>query len=222
MMRRMRDLVLYTYWRSSSAFRVRIALGAKKLPHRSVAVNLLHDENLGAEHIARSPLGHVPCLVVDGVPFVESVAIVELLEELYPDPPFFPADPFARARVRALVELVNSGIQPLQNLDVLRHLSEDVAVRTTWSRHFVVRGLTAFEAQMKANEAAGVKGAFAYGDTLTAVDAFLVPMIYNARRFEVDLTPFPRILRATDAALQHEAVIAALPENQADAVVPKV
>ena len=119
----MTELVLYTYWRSSSAYRVRLALAAKGLAYRSVAVNLLAGAQRSAEHVARSPMGYLPCLEVNGEAFVESVAIIELLEELYPEPPLLPRDPEARARVRALVQVVNAGTQPLQNLTVLEKLS---------------------------------------------------------------------------------------------------
>ncbi len=216
----MRDLILYTYWRSSSAFRVRIALAAKGLAYRSVPVNLLVGEQTQAEHTARSPMGYVPCLVVKGKPFVESVAILELLEELYPDPPLFPKEPFARAHVRALVEVINAGTQPLQNLSVLRHLSPEAEVRAAWSKHFVEKGLGAFEALMDRNAADGVRGPFAYGETLGAADALLVPMVYNARRFGIDPAAYPRLAAANEAALATEAVRAALPENQPDAVPP--
>jgi maleylacetoacetate isomerase len=218
----MRDIVLYTYWRSSSAFRVRFALAIKNVAYRSVAVNLLQGEQSSAEHTARSPMAYVPCLLVDGKTFVESVAIVELLEDLFPEPPLYPRDPFARARVRALVELINAGTQPLQNLNVLRHLSADHDVRVAWSKHFIARGFAAFEAMMALHEGEGTRGRYAFGDTLTAADAFLVPMVYNAKRFGTDLAPYPRLVRAHEAALATDAAKAALPENQPDAIPAKV
>src|SRR4051812_40915815 len=142
----MRELVLYTYWRSSSAFRVRIALAAKGVAHRTVPVNLLLGENAQAEHTARSPFGYVPCLLVDGKPYIESVAIIELLDELFPEPPLYPKDPFARARVRSLVEVINAGTQPLQNLYVLTHLTQDKEARIAWAQHYIARGFAAYEA----------------------------------------------------------------------------
>lgn len=216
----MRDLVLYTYWRSSSAFRVRFALAVKGLAYRSVAVNLLGGEQLEPAHTARSPMGYVPCLTIDGRPFVESVAILELLEELAPAPALLPPDPYARADVRALVEIINAGTQPLQNLSVLKHLSAEATTRVAWSRHFITKGFAAFEALMARHAERGVAGRFAYGDTLTAADVFLVPMLYNARRFDVDLAPYPRLAAAGEAALATDAARAALPENQPDAVPP--
>src|SRR4051812_34596631 len=112
-------LTLSTYWRSSCSYRVRIALGYKKLAHEQIFVNLLDGEQKTPEHLARNPIGHVPTLTIDGVTYTESVAIIELLEELYPEPALLPSTPHERARVRALVQTINAGIQPLQNLIVL-------------------------------------------------------------------------------------------------------
>jgi len=208
---------LYTYWRSSCSYRVRIALGVKGVAHRSVPVNLLRREQTQAEHVARSPLGFVPALVVDGRVLVESVAIVELLEELHPEPALYPRDPLDRADVRALVEVVNAGTQPLQNLVVLDRVSADKAARDAWSQHFIARGLGGLERLMERNEARGVRGPYAYGASLTAADVFLVPQVYNARRFGVDLSAFPRVAAADAAARALEAVAAAAPEKQPDA-----
>jgi maleylpyruvate isomerase len=211
-----RELVLYAYWRSSASYRVRLALAAKNLPYRVVAVNILADEQNTDPHLARSPTGYVPSLVVDGVPFFESVAILELIDELYPEPPLYPREPFARARVRALVELVNSGIQPLQNLNVTQRLPGDTESRNDWVRHFVVKGLTALERAIAANEAAGIMGRFAYGDSLTAADLMVIPQLGHARRFNVDLTPFSRLIRADASARATPGFDAASPERQPD------
>jgi maleylpyruvate isomerase len=160
----------------------------------------------------------VPCLEVDGEPFVESVAIIELLEELHPEPPLLPRAPRDRARVRALVEVVNAGTQPLQNLTVIHRLSPDPEVRKEWMRHFMARGLAAFEELMKANEERGVKGRFAYGDAFGIADCFLLPQVYGARRFAVDLSGLPRVSAAAAAIAETAAGKAAAPEAQADAV----
>jgi maleylpyruvate isomerase len=217
----MSDLVLYTYWRSSSAYRVRLALAAKGLAYRSVAVNLVAGAQKEESHVARSPMGVVPCLEVQGKTFVESVAILELIEELHPTPPLLPRDPFARARVRALVEVINSGTQPLQNLHVLERLSPEASVRKPWIQHFIARGLGAFEAMMATNAREGLTPAnakYSYGDALTLADCYLLPQIYNARRYQVDLTPFPRVAAASDAVAATDAARAAAPEAQPDAV----
>jgi len=213
----MPPLLLYTYWRSSSSYRVRFALAVKKLAYQSVPVNLREGEQRREEHRERSPTGYVPCLFIDGRPVVESVAIVELLDELFPDPPLYPRDPWARARVRSLVEVINSGTQPLQNLVVLDRLAPDPGVRKDWAKHFNTLGLASFERLMAFHEKEGVEGRFAYGDTLTAADLFLVPQMYSAQRFGVDLTPFPRAVAAAEAALSTDAAQAAIPERQPDA-----
>lgn len=212
----MRELVLYNYWRSSSSHRVRIALELKGLPYEYVAVDLLRGDHSTEQHLARSPTGFVPCLVVDGVPYVESVAIVELLDEWFPSPRLYPGSPHDRARVRALVEIVNSGTQPFQNRHVLLHLSQDATAQKEWAAHFVARGLESFQRAMEANARDGVAGTYAYGNEPTAADAFLVPQVIAARRFGVDLARFPRVVAAFDAASALEAVKRAAPERQPD------
>jgi maleylacetoacetate isomerase len=196
---------------------VRIALGLKGLAYDHVAVDLLKGEQTSDVHKARSPAGYVPCLEIDGVAYVESVAIVELLEERFPDPPLYPRDAHRRARVRALVEMVNAGIQPLQNRHVLMHLSADTAAHKAWVKHFIERGFEGIERAMQDNAREGVDGRYAYGDTPTAADAFFVPQVFAAKRFGADLTRFPRIVRAFDAAMLLDPVKAAAPENQPDA-----
>jgi maleylacetoacetate isomerase len=214
-------LTLSTYWRSSCSFRVRIALGYKGLAYEPVFVNILQGEQKTSEYLAKNPIGHVPTLTVDGVPFVESVAIMELLEELYPEPALLPSKPQDRARVRALAETINAGIQPLQNTSVLNYLGEDQEKRLAWLRHWLSRGLTAFEALMATAEKNDVTGPFAFGKTLSMADCCLVPQVYAARRFGVDLAPFPRIVRAEAAAMELPFVAAAKPEAQADAQTAK-
>ncbi len=207
-------LVLSTYWRSSCSYRVRIALGYKELAYESSFVNLLEGEQKKPENLAKNPIGHVPSLAIDGVTYVESVAIMELLEERYPEPALLPKSPHDRARVRALVQTINAGIQPLQNLIVLDRVGgSDQAKRSDWMKYFITRGLGAFEAQ------ASESGPFAYGKAFTMADVCLVPQIYAARRVGVDLAPFPRIVRAEAAASELPFVAAAKPEAQADAKV---
>jgi len=214
----MTELTLYSYWRSSSSHRVRIALALKGLDYRYVAVNLLADEQSSDAHRARSPMGYVPSLVLDGVSYVESVAIVELLDERFPSPPLYPKDAHARARVRALVEIVNSGIQPLQNRHVTQYLSTDPEVQKRWLQHFVSRGMEGLERALDDAEREGVRGPYAYGDTPGAADVFLVPQVVSARRFQVDLAPFPRVSRAYEEAMKLDAFQRAAPERQPDAV----
>jgi maleylacetoacetate isomerase len=214
----MPELTLYNYWRSSSSHRVRIALALKGLDYRYVAVNLLTDEQSSEQHKARSPTGYVPCLVVDGVAYVESVAILELLDERFPSPRLYPEDAHGRARVRALVEIVGSGIQPLQNRHVTQFLSPDTEVQHRWLQHFVTRGLAALEGAMESHEREGEHGRYAYGDAVTAADAFLVPQVVSAQRFKIDLAPFARVSRAFEEAMKLDAFLRAAPERQPDAV----
>jgi maleylacetoacetate isomerase len=208
----MAKLVLSTYWRSSCSYRVRIALAYKKLAYESAFVNLLEGEQKKPEHLAKNPIGHVPTLAIDGVTYADSIAIMELLEELYPDPPLLPKAPQDRAKVRALVQTIAAGIQPLQNLIVLDRVGgKDQDKRNDWMKFWISRGLAAFEAQ------ASETGPFAFGEAFTMADACLLPQLYASRRVGVDLTPFPRILRAEAAASDLPFVAAARPEAQGDA-----
>jgi maleylpyruvate isomerase len=214
----MPQLTLYSYWRSSSSHRVRIALALKGLAYDYVAVDLLKGEQSSDAHKARSPAGYVPCLVLDGVAYVESVAIIEMIDERYPSPRLYPEDSHGKARVRALVEIVNSGIQPLQNRHVSLFVSPDVEVQKKWLIHFVSRGLAGLEAAIEDGEREGVRGPFARGDAPTAADVFLVPQVFSATRFGVDVAAYPRITRAYEAAMALEPFRAAAPERQPDAV----
>jgi maleylacetoacetate isomerase len=209
--------LLYSQWSSSCSYRVRFALHLKGIAYQTCAVALGAGEQHTTAHRARSPMATVPCLVLDGVPFIESVAIVELLDDLVAAPRLYPRDPFDRARVRALVEIINAGTQPLQNRSVRERHSEEPAAQDGWSRHFIRRGLAAFEHLMASHAARGVAGRYAYGDTLTAADVFLVPQVYNAQQLDLDLTGFPRVVAASTAAAGSPAARAAAPEQQPDA-----
>jgi maleylpyruvate isomerase len=208
-------VVLYGYFRSSSSYRVRLALAAKGVSYESIAVNLLQGEQKGDAHGRRSPTGYVPCLEVSGKRFVESVAIIELLDDLFPTPLLYPKNPFDRARVRAMVEVVNSGIQPLQNLAVLARVSSEGPVRKEWAAHFNARGIAALGRMV---DEAGSEGPFCYGSGLTAADVFLVPQLYSAHRFGVDVAAWPRLLAAEAATLALPGMADAAPERQPDAV----
>jgi len=209
--------ILYTYWRSSCSYRVRIALNAKRIAYTPVFVNIVKGEQNTEAFRAKNPMGYVPCLVVEDEPIFESVAICEYLEERFPEVPLLPKDPIGRTRVRSLMELINAGVQPLQNLNVLdRVASDDQEKRKQWAAHFNAKGLLAFEGAMNAFAQKGVKGKFAYGDSFTLADAFLVPQVYSAKRFGVDLSKMPRVSAAYEAALATEWVPPAIPENQPD------
>jgi maleylacetoacetate isomerase len=216
----MPQLTLYTYWRSSASHRVRIALGYKGLDYDPVYVNLLAGEQRRDEYREVNPIGYLPCLVVDGVKYVESTAILELLEDLYPEPPLLPRRPEDRARVRALVQIVNSGIQPLQNLVVLERIGEDKERRLEWLRHFITRGLAAWEAlSARFAREHDLAGPFAYGSALTSADVLLIPQLYAARRFGIDLSAYPIIQRVDEATRDLPFVKAAHPDAQPDATL---
>lgn len=207
--------ILYQFWRSSASWRVRWALAIKGVPFTSVPVDILHGEQLTDEHRARNPMTHVPALFIDGHWLAESVSILEYLEETRPSTPLYPKDHFARARVRQLVEMVNSGIQPLQNVVVQARHSPDPEEQKVFARFFNERGLAAAEALLGtiADEIPG-EGGFAVGGALTAADVFLVPQIATGRRFGVDLSRFPRLLAVESAAMANEHAAGALPEKQ--------
>jgi maleylpyruvate isomerase len=209
-------VILYDYWRSSSAWRVRVALHWKGIPFERRVVNLIKDG--GEQHAgafeAMNPSRQVPVLVTDdGRPIAQSMAIIGYLEERFPNPPLLPADAWLRARARQLAEMVNSGTQPLQNLTVLDRVQAGGLDRNEWARHFIARGLAALEAA--AQETAG---AFLIGDAVSLADAYLIPQLYNARRFNVDLAPIPTLVRIEAACAALPAFAAAHPDAQSDAV----
>jgi maleylpyruvate isomerase len=209
---------LYSYWRSSSSWRVRIALAWKQLAYDYVAVDLLGaGEQHSERHRALNPLAQVPVLELDdGRRLTQSMAIIEYLEEAHPSPPLLPRDAYQRARARSLAELVNSGVQPLQNLSVLKHVKRALGQdEQAWGRHFVERGLRALEA-----EAQSGAGRFLVGESPTIADVFLVPQMLGARRFGVDLALLPTLVRIERECVQLPAFIAAAPESQPDATSP--
>lgn len=217
-------MIFYDYWRSSSAWRVRIALHLKGIAFERRAVNLLGDGQRDPEFRALNPLGQVPVLVVPPeaagarpVVLAQSMAILGYLDEQFPAPPLLPAaSAWQRARARQLAETINSGIQPLQNLALLHFLRDaGFAEPNRVPREFNARGLAAVETL--ATETAG---AFLVGDAPTLADLYLIPQLYTARRFGVDLSPYPTLLRVEEAASALPAFEAARPERQTDAVLP--
>jgi maleylpyruvate isomerase len=206
---------LYGYGLSSASYRVRIAMALKHLPYASVVKNLRSGEHRLSEYLQVNIQGFVPALELDdGVILTQSVAIIEYLDELYPDPPLLPAEPLARARVRAITQAIASDIHPLNNLRVLRYLEDKLALdkerRDAWYRHWVGVGFDALERWLTRDAATG---RFCHGNAPTMADACLVPQVFNARRFAVDMNPFPRI-QAIDAACRElPAFKAAAPES---------
>ncbi|MGZ8998420.1 MAG: maleylacetoacetate isomerase [Allosphingosinicella sp.] len=211
----MPKLILHDYFRSSAAYRVRIALNLKNAPYEAAPVNLLSSEQQKAEYRALNPQGFVPMLEVDGGRLTQSLAIIGWLEATYPEPRLLPADPLAAAHVRAMALVVACDIHPLNNLRVLKRLSAmdvDQEARDQWYRHWVREGFLALEAV-----AAPRSGNFLFGDSVSLADVCLVPQMFNARRFAVELDEFPTLVRADASACALEAFAAAHPERVAPA-----
>lgn len=209
---------LFNYWRSSSSYRVRLALHFKGLPFEYVPVSLISGEQHAIGHRMKSPAGYVPVLEVDengAVAHVtQSVAIFEYLEERYPEKPLLPKSLVARGQVRALAELVNSGIQPFHNLSTLNHLKSLGVDEKKWAAHFIDAGLAALEKQ-----ATPTAGAFLFGDTFTWADCCLLPQLFGARRFGGNVDAFPLLTRIETKCLEQPFVKAARPDAQPDAQV---
>jgi maleylpyruvate isomerase len=211
-------LRLYGYWRSSSSWRVRIALHHKGLEHVNQPVHLVREggEQHREGYAGVNALREVPVLEIEDPRgtrrLTQSMAIIDYLERLVPEPPLLPDDPWLAARARQLAEIVNAGIQPLQNRLVLDRIKSGGGDPAAWARDFISRGLTALEAS-----AAETAGAFLVGDVVTLADVYLVPQLYNARRFDLDLGPYPTLLRAEQACQALAAFTATHPDRQPDA-----
>ena len=195
------DLKLHSFFRSSASFRVRIALEIKGLTYDYLPVHLAKGEQKQPAYTALAADALVPLLEVDGLRLSQSMAIIEYLDETRPQPALLPPDAAGRAKVRALAQSIACEIHPLNNLRVLKYLSNqmkvDEDVKNTWYRHWCRMGLESFERQLAQLSAA----TFCYGDTPTMADCCLVPQIFNARRFDTDLTGLPRTMAAFDACM---------------------
>ncbi|MGH8852864.1 MAG: maleylacetoacetate isomerase [Telluria sp.] len=211
---------LYTYFRSSAAYRVRIALNLKGLAYDAVPVHLLRD---GGQHqldayLAVNPSGLVPALQDDALTLTQSMAIIEYLEEVHPLVPLLPKDAVGRARVRELAQIIACDIHPINNLRVLKYLvkqlGQDEQAKTDWYRHWIIEGFHSLEAHLARNPGTG---SFCHGDTPTIADCYLVPQVFNAKRFDVDLAAYPTIARINDLCVELPAFIAAHPARQEDA-----
>jgi maleylacetoacetate isomerase len=199
---------LFHYWRSSSSWRVRWALEIKNIKYTSQHIDLLSGESEREPHLSRNPMGYVPALEVDGKILIESMAIIEWIEETYPEPSLFPKDSIDRAHVRALAEIINAGIQPVQNLNVLDKYSDDAEKRKEWAQYFIRRGFLAYEKLIKKTS-----GIYSFGDELTMADLFLIPQVYNAKRQNLALHEFPLIEKIFNNALKTDSGKASAPEN---------
>jgi maleylacetoacetate isomerase len=209
-------MILYGYALSSASYRVRIALNLKGLEVATVPVHLRRGEQRQPEFLQLNSQGFVPALRLDdGEVLTQSMAIIEYLDETYPPPPLLPAAPAARARARALCQLIACDVHPLNNLRVLKYLEAQLGLdenaRNAWYRHWIQAGFEALEQSLTRDSS---KGRFCHGDAPGMADVLLVPQVFNARRFSVDLAPYPRIVAIDAACREIPAFAAAAPERQ--------
>jgi maleylacetoacetate isomerase/maleylpyruvate isomerase len=213
---------LYTYFRSSAAYRVRIALNLKGIAYDSIPVHLLQDggQQLLPAYRAVNPSALVPALDDDGAVLTQSLAMLEYLDETRPAVPLLPADALGRARVRALALAIACDAHPLTNLRVLKYLKNTLGLsdeaKQEWYRHWMAEGLAAVEALLAQGDPAGT-GLFCHGDSPTMADCCLVPQVFNAQRFAIDLAPYPRVARIHAHCAGLPAFAAAHPSRQPDA-----
>lgn len=211
---------LYSYFRSSASYRVRIALNLKGLDYEYVPIHLLRNggEQLTPAYRELNPDGLVPTLVDGGAPLNQSLAILEYLEETHPEPPLLPREPLARAQVRAFALQIACEIHPINNLRVLRYLTSELGAsegaKNAWYRHWIQAGFASLEAQLVRGQHTGT---FCYGDTPTFADLCLVPQVFNGQRFEIDIQCYPTLQRIYDAAMRLDAFANAAPARQPDA-----
>jgi maleylacetoacetate isomerase len=208
---------LDTFFRSCAAFRVRIALNLKGVDNESVAVHLPQNRHLAPEFLATNPQCTVTVLEDDGAILWQSLAIIEYLDARYPEPRLIPLEPVARARVQALAQLIACDIHPLNNLRVLRYLRTELALDEAavkrWYQHWVADAFDGLETLVARTSG----GRYAFGEAVSIVDVCLVPQVYNARRFDCDLAPYPTIVRIVDGLREEPAFLRAAPEQQPDA-----
>lgn len=211
-------LRLYTYFRSSAAYRVRIALHIKNIAYSSNPINLAQQAQQSSEYLSLNPAGLVPMLVDNDQAMTQSLAIIEYLNEVYPDPPLYPNDPIARAEVRAMALLIACDIHPLNNLRVLQYLSQTIKIsedqKQAWYAHWINQGFHALEKIVANNQSSGK---YCYGNNITVADICLIPQVYNAQRFSVSLEKFPHIQKINDHCLLLDCFKDAHPDKQPDA-----
>ncbi|WP_163370046.1 maleylacetoacetate isomerase [Endozoicomonas acroporae] len=206
---------LYSYFRSSAAYRVRIALNLKALDYQQSAINLLKGEQNSEEYQQINPLGLVPTFTTDKGMLTQSLAIIEWLEESFPEPSIIPGDPWKKAQLRSLAYQISCDIHPINNLRILKYLQQELAVsddaKTQWYQHWIHSGLTALEAQLDDQP-------FCCSAQPSIADICLVPQVFNALRFKMNMSDFPKIHKIYQHCNTQPAFIDAAPENQPDAV----
>ncbi|GAA6175935.1 maleylacetoacetate isomerase [Sulfitobacter pacificus] len=214
----MSDLTLHNYFRSSTSVRVRAALNLKGLSYDYAPLSLLKGEQASAAHLALNPSGLVPTLVTPQGALPQSMAILEWLDEVHPEPPLLPHDPWGRARVRSLAQIVAADIHPVNNLRILKHLEAefgvDAAGKAAWFRNWAAAGMKALETRLAAEPETGD---FCHGDTVGLADLCLYAQVLNNARFEVDMSPYPVINRIHANCMAVPALEQAAPANQPDA-----
>ena len=209
--------ILYGYFRSSAAYRVRIALNLKGLAYRQAPVSLVKAEQRSADFLALNPQGMVPALQDGDVLLTQSLAICEYLDDAYPDTvPLLPGDPALRAKVRAVAQAIACDIHPVNNLRILNYLknelAQDEAARNAWYHHWVAEGFAALETRLAAGQ-----GPYCFGEQITLADVCLLPQVFNAQRFNVDMTPYPVLARIAANLERLPAFADAHPSRQPDA-----
>jgi maleylacetoacetate isomerase len=205
---------LYTYFRSSASYRVRIALSYKQIDYTPIGIHLRKLEHRTPEYLAANPQGLVPTLEHDGARFTQSLAIIEYLNELVAEPPLLPAAPNERAIVRAMAQAIACDTHPLCNLRVLQYLRNELALDEEqiggWYKHWVAQGLEGLEGLVAQHGTAGA--GYCFGNGVTLADVCLVPQLHNARRFDCDLAPYPMLVAIDDRLRAHPAFLAAQPD----------
>jgi maleylacetoacetate isomerase len=205
---------LYTYFRSSAAYRVRIALNLKNIPHELAGVNLLKAEQTATPYTDKNPQGLLPALETEHGVLAQSLAILEWLEETHPETPLLPSNSWEKAQVRSFCYAIACDIHPIDNLRVLKYLSGELNVsddqKNTWYRHWIIEGFSKLEQTLS-------DSAYCFGNAPTLADACLVPQVFNALRFKVDMSQFPKIHAIYNRCNELQAFIDAAPENQPDA-----
>ncbi|MGI9435093.1 MAG: maleylacetoacetate isomerase [Geminicoccaceae bacterium] len=204
---------LYDYWRSSAAYRVRIALNVKGLEYEQIPVDLRAGGQRAADYLAVNPQGLVPFFQDGDLAIGQSLAIIDYLEETHPEPPLLPKEPIDRAKVRAVAQIVAADIHPLNNLRVLQFLESELdsgqQKRAKWYHHWLTKGFAAVEAMVQDSA-----GDFCFGDQPTLADVCLIPQVYNAKRYEFNLGPYPKVRTIHDHCQEVEAFAKAAPQHQ--------